>query len=180
MRTFNVKSYCFTPEIYHIIFLYTEIIHHDNGATNGSKQNGFEEDNSSDWDSTTSMEDIKSAAPRPLSSKENSKIEESAFAFSMKQHGLTSPNSKHPGEIFNNNHSDKKSIPPLGESKDTVLIDNGYQATDGNGNNAQFSSLPIDNHTNPYPNSFQNGYDSVTPQGYIFSIFCDLDTLSSI
>ena len=45
----------------------------------------LEEDNSSDWDSTTSMEDIKPAAPRPLSSKENSKIEESAFAFSMKQ-----------------------------------------------------------------------------------------------
>ena len=94
------------------------------------------------------MEDIKSAAPRPLSSKENSKIEESAFAFSMKQHGLTSPNSKHPGEISNNNHSSKKSFPSLGESKDTVLIDNGYQAKDGNGNNTQFSSLPIDNYTN--------------------------------
>ena len=81
------------------------------------------------------MEDIKSAAPRPLSSKVNSKIEDSAFAFSIKQHGLTSPNSKHPGEIANNNHSGKKSSPSLGESKVTVLIDNGYQATDGNGNN---------------------------------------------
>ena len=123
-------------------------MHHEDGATHGSAQNGFEEDNSSDWDSTTSIEDVKSAAPRTLSPKENSKIEKSTFAFSMKQHGLTSPNSKHPGEISNNNHSSKKSFPSLGESKDTVLIDNDYQATDGNGNNNQFSSLPIDNYTN--------------------------------
>ena len=127
------------------------------GATNGSAQNGFENDNSSDWDSTTSIKDIKSAAPRPLSSKENSRHEESAFAFSIKQHGLTSPNSKYPGEISNHNHSDKKSFPSLAKSKDTVLIEKGYLATDGNGNNAQFSSLPIENYTKPYPNSFQNG-----------------------
>ena len=123
-------------------------MHHEDGATHGSAQNGFEEDNSSDWDSTTSIEDVKSAAPRPLSSKENSKIEESTFAFSMKQHGLTSPNSKHPGEISTNNHYGMKSSPSLGESKDTVLIDNDYQATDRNGNNNQFSSLPIDNYIN--------------------------------